>query len=85
MEILENEYLDNDNNNTTGNIDSLCEIREKVADKELEKYNEKFKLKVTDSKTLERKIKTEPKYKSRDKMHINRKSILKNQTPAITS
>jgi len=85
MEILENEYLDNDNNNTTGNIDSLCEIREKVADKELEKYNEKFDLKITEIKTLERKIKNEPKYKARDKMHITRKSILKNQTPAITS
>jgi hypothetical protein len=90
MEILENEYLDD--MNTTGNIDSLCEIREKVADKELEKYNEKFDLKVTESKTLERKIKNEPKYKARDKMHVTRKAIMdtltnqnNNTTPSITN
>jgi hypothetical protein len=37
MEILENEYLDNDNNNTAGNIDSLYKIRKQIADKELKK------------------------------------------------
>lgn len=80
MEILENEYLDNDNNNTTGNIDSLCDFREQIADEELKQYDGKFNLSITERKTLERKVKNQHKYKARDKMDDTRKAILTNST-----
>ena len=78
MEILENEYLDNEGVNTIGNIDIICDVREKLAEEEFEKYNDKFDLKITERKTLERKIKSEPKYKPRDTIGTSRKDIIKN-------
>lgn len=78
MEIRENEYLGRDGHNTTGNIDNVCNIREKVAEDEFNKYNDKFDMEPKERKTLERKIKNEPKYKARDKMPTSRKTIMKN-------
>jgi hypothetical protein len=78
MEIRENEYLAYDGNNTTGNIDSVCHIREKVAEDEFKKYDDKFDMEPKQRKTIERKIKNEPKYKARDQLPSNKKVILKN-------
>jgi hypothetical protein len=78
MEIRENEYLGRDGHNTTGNIDNVCNIREQVAEDEFNKYNDKFEMEPKERKTLERKIKTETKYKARDKMPTSRKTIMKN-------
>ena len=87
MEILENKFLENDGKNTTGNIDSVCDIREKVSNQEFEKYDKKFNFAIKERKTFERKIKNEPKYNARDKMGETRKTIMKNikndNTPAI--
>jgi mitotic spindle assembly checkpoint protein MAD1 len=85
MEILENKYLDNEGNNTIGNIDVICDMREKIAEQEFEKYDEKFNLKITERKTLERKIKTEPKYKPRDTIEIYRKDIIKNLNQSLSN
>jgi hypothetical protein len=85
MEILENKYLDNEGNNTIGNIDVICDMREKIAEQEFEKYDEKFNLKITERKTLERKIKTEPKYKPRDTIGIYRKEIIKNLNQSLSN
>ena len=77
MAKLENEYLAAEERNTTGNIDSLCGIREENADKEYKTYTKKYDLDVKERKTLERKVKTERKYGARDKMVANQKKILK--------
>lgn len=78
MEPKENNYLVENKINTTGNIDSVIKIREDVADNEYKVYNEKFKLPLKPLKTLERKLKSEPKYCARDKMQANKKAIMKN-------
>ena len=77
MAKLENEYLATDERNTTGNIDSVCDIREQLAEKEYDTYTKKYDLDVKERKTLERKVKTERKYGVRDKMIANQKKILK--------
>ena len=77
MAKLENEYLATEERNTTGNIDSVCSIREENAEKEYNKYTKKYDLDVKERKTLERKLKTERKYSARDKMIANQKKILK--------
>ena len=77
MAKLENEYLATDERNTTGNIDSVCDIREQLAEKEYNTYTKKYDLDVKERKTLERKIKTERKYGVRDKMIANQNKILK--------
>ena len=77
MVKLENEYLANEGQNTTGNIDSVCGIREENAEKEYNTYTKKYDLDVKERKTLERKVKTERKYGTRDKMVSNRKQIIK--------
>ena len=73
---LENEYLANEGCNTIGNIDSVCNIREENAEKEYNTYTNKYDLDVKERKTLERKVQTERKYGSRDKMVANQKKIL---------
>jgi len=60
-------------------------MREKIAEQEFEKYDEKFNLKITERKTLERKIKTEPKYKPRDTIGIYRKEIIKNLNHSLSN
>lgn len=82
METLENKYLDTDDNNTTGNIDTVCDVREKIASKEFENYKDNFELNLKERKTLERKVKTEKKYKARDKMAANQKTIMKSMKSA---
>ena len=77
MVKLENEYLANEGQNTTGNIDSVCNIREENAEKEYNTYTKKYDLDVKERKTLERKVQTERKYGTRDKMVSNRKQIIK--------
>ena len=77
MAKLENEYLAIEERNTTGNIDSVCDIREQLAEKEYKTYTKKYDLDVKERKTLERKVKTERKYGVRDKMIANQKKILK--------
>jgi hypothetical protein len=62
--------------NTSGNIDSLCNIREKVANSEYKKYQDKFKPKLKETKTLERQIRNSKKFNARDKMSENKQSII---------
>ena len=44
MELLEQNYLRDSGTNTLGNIDSLCNIREKVANSEYKKYQDNYNL-----------------------------------------
>jgi hypothetical protein len=76
MELLEQDYLQGSGNNTVGNIDSLCNIREKVANSEYKKYQDKFKPKLKETKTLERQIRNSKKFNARDKMSENKQSII---------
>jgi hypothetical protein len=78
MAKLENEYLASDEQNTIGNIDSICHIREDNAEKEYNAYISKYDLDIKERKTLERKIKTDTKYGVRDKIVSNQKQILQN-------
>ena len=82
MELLEQNYLRDSGKNTSGNIDSLCNIREKVANSEYKKYQDKFKPKIKESKTLERQIKNSKKFDARDKMSENKESIIGTLPPA---
>jgi hypothetical protein len=76
MEMLEHDYLQCSGNNTIGNIDSLCNVREKVANSEYKKYQDKFKPKIKETKTLERQIKNEKKFNARDKMSETKTTII---------
>lgn len=77
MAKLENEYIANEGHNTTGNIDSVCDIREEHAENEYNAYTDKYDLDVKECKSLESKVKTNKKYGARDKMVSNQKQILK--------
>lgn len=85
MEMLENDYLRKPSNDTIGNIDSLCNVREKVANGEFKKYQDKFKPKIKEVKTLERQIKNSKKFNARDKMPENKPGILKDLPPTAKS
>lgn len=85
MEIRENDYLQQPSNNTIGNIDSLCNIREKVANGEFKKYQDKFTPSLKDTKVLERKIKNSKKYSARDQMNETKPIILETLAPVVQS
>lgn len=80
MAKLENEYLGTEGINTTGNIDSVCNIREENAANEYNAYTNKYDLDVKERKTLERKVKNSQKYGVRDNMVANKKEIIKTLT-----
>jgi hypothetical protein len=82
MELLEENYLRDNGKNTSGNIDSLCNIREKVANSEFKKYQDKFKPKLKESKILERQIKNSKKFNARDKMSETKPTIIGTLAPA---
>lgn len=71
--------------NTSGNIDSLCTVREKVANSEYKKYNDKFTPQIKESKILERQIKNSKKFDARDKMSDNKASIISTLPPNAKS
>ena len=85
MELLEQNYLRDSGKNTSGNIDSLCNVRDKVANSEYKKYNDKFKPKIKDSKTLERQLKNSKKFNARDKMSENKARIIGTLQPLAQS
>ena len=85
MELLEQNYLRDSGKNTSGNIDSLCNVRDKVANSEYKKYNDKFKPKIKDSKTLERQLKNSKKFNARDKMSENKARIIGTLQPPAQS
>lgn len=81
METLENNYLGENDNNTTGNIDNLCIHRESTGKKEYEKYVEKFNLNVIDDKHIESIVYTQPRSDARNNINEYKKSIMENLNP----
>ncbi len=76
MKIRENEYLVNDNRNTIGNLDEICNIRNNNANDEYKKFKDKFPLEITASKNLESKLITVPKITNKNKVVSSRRSMI---------
>jgi len=80
MTELKNKYLGSEDNNTTGNIDSVCNIREKNAEKEYNAYTKKYNLDVKERKILERKVINSRKYGVCNNMVAKKNEIVKTLT-----
>lgn len=78
MEIRENDYLRDDGRNTIGNINELCKFRDNLAEDEYQKYKNKFHPEITELKTLERKLLTEPKQKVKNQVVAAKRAIMNN-------